>query len=288
MLPLSILFSDEYRLLSRQQLSRGIAQYFAIPDQVLVDSWQTLHELLPPLQEPNRIMADTAPTEPLQPRPLTAEAANQRFNQYLKQLEQPDPTTLLVNPADLHPRYEAMQRNRIREGICNRLHALALTAQEHHHCLVLCIPGEETLELSLEILAATLARPGLEGWGNLGICLHTSSKRALPTLGWLEHLGRTLHTGIPVRLISGMPDEDEILFAQQAGYACYPVLTDPEHCRISQELCLQFIQSANNSCLHASLLFHRALPASFQAPPAPADLFLPVRSNVTSAPPASR
>lgn len=285
MLPLSIFFSDEYRLLSRQQLAKGIGQYFAVPDQTLVETWQELEDLLPPLSGNSQTKTgERSLTDPSLDIPLTAEAANHRFNLYLKQLEQPEPITLLVNPACLHPRYEPLKRKRIREGICKRLHVLALCAREHHHQLILSVPNEETLELTLEVLADTLTLSGLEHWGHLGICLHSSSKRALPTLGWLEHLGRTLEVNIPIQLLSGLPDPMEILNAQHAGYACYPVLTDPEHCRIGHELCQHFIQSANNSRLKASLLSHRPIPERFEPPPAPSDIFLPVRNNVTSAP----
>lgn len=285
MLPLSIYFSDEYRLLSRQQLNQGIAQYFAVADQVIVDTWQALDEWLPPLP----VEADIAVTPLLQTElpdepPLTAEEANHRFNRYLQSLTHPEPATLLINPADLHARYEALKRERIRDGICNRLHVLALAAQDRGHTLLLRVPNEETLELTLDILSTTLALPDISHWGRLGICLDTSSKRALPTLGWLEHLGRTLDVDLPIQLISGMPEPREILHAQHAGYARYPVLTDPDHCRISYTLCRQFIQSGNNSRLHASRLLHRPAPQDFQSPPAPSDIFLPVRSNVISAP----
>ncbi|MBA4502043.1 proline dehydrogenase family protein [Marinobacterium marinum] len=285
MLPLSIYFSDEYRLLSRQQLAKSLGQSFALPGQSLTDSWQALKPYLPPLQghhetEPDELaLIDLAQTQP-----LTAEAANQCFNRYLKHLEQPGPSILLINPADLHPRYEALKRKLIREGVCNRLHALALSARENRHHLILRVPGEETLELTLEILAACLARPDLDNWGHLGICLHTSSKRILPTLGWLEHLGRSLNTRIPIKLISGMPEPEEILNAQQAGYIRYPVLTDPEQCRISHELCQYFLQSPNNQSLHASLLSHHPTPERFEPPPAPSDIFLPIRSNVVGTP----
>ncbi len=287
MLPLSIFFSDEYRLLSRQQLARGIGQHFAVPDQVLSDAWHELREFLPALPPSTGTEAGGEPEGPADlpsDPPLTTEAANQRFNHYLKYLEHANPGTLLISPAHLHPRYEALQRARILEGLSNRLHVLALSAREHQHRLILAVPNEETLELTLEVLAATLALPGMENWGNLGICLHTSSKRAVPTLGWLEHLGRTLHVNIPVRLISGLPDPSEILNAQYAGYACYPVLTRPEHCRINQTLCQQFMQGSNNTRLRTERLIQCSIPEHFQPPRPPGEIFLPVRSNVISAP----
>ncbi|GAA0686975.1 hypothetical protein GCM10009104_11220 [Marinobacterium maritimum] len=282
MLPLSIFFSDEYRLLTRQQLTRNLGQYFAVPDQFLVDSWQALSPHFPVISP---VEPETPPVIALPPaHPLTAAAANQRFNQYLKQLELPAPSTLLINPADLHPRYEALKRSSIQDGLCHRLHVLALAARENGHQLTLHPPNEATIELTLDILATTLTLPGLEHWGDLGICLHTSSKRALPTLAWLEHLGRSLNVSIPIKLITGMPDTNEILSAQHAGYTCYPVLTDPEHCRIGQQLCLQFIQSLNNTRLRASLLSHQPLHTYAQLPAQPSDIFLPVRNNASSPP----
>ncbi|GAA0784563.1 proline dehydrogenase family protein [Marinobacterium sediminicola] len=285
MLPLSIFFSDEYRLLSRQQLAKGIGQYFVLPDQTLMLEWKTLKDALPSLSAGDIMEAGTHHIDaPHSEPPLNAVEANQRFNEYLKRLEQVTSCVLVINPADLHPRYEALNRNRIREGICNRLHVLALQARENMHQLVLRAPNEATVELTLEILACTLTLPGLEHWGHLGICLQTCSKRALPTLGWLEHLGRSLNTNIPVKLISGMPTREEIREAQHAGHVCYPVLTNPDHCRSNFECCHQFLLSSNNSRLRASRLLHRPIPKHYQAPPPPSDIFLPIRSNATMAP----
>jgi acyl-CoA reductase-like NAD-dependent aldehyde dehydrogenase len=281
MLPLALYISDEFRLLSRAQLQRGIGQYFTVPDQLLVSAWQELKNLTPEVWQPGRSQAldeRALCLPPLQPPPLDVEASNQRFNQYLNRPEQ-DKGPLIVNPGDLHPRFEPLQRSRISEGISKRLHVIALAARELGHELLLRPPSEDTLELTLEIFAQTLALPGLEGWHQFGICLGTSSKRALPVLGLLEHLGREFETRIPVLLLTGAPEPGEISLAQHLGYPQYPVMTDPAHCQIAFELCDSFLQSSNNTCLRARIGRHRPFAEGYTAPVPPTDIYLPARLN---------
>lgn len=285
MLPLALYISDEFRLLSLAQLQRGISQYFTVPDQLLADAWQELKTLTPEVWQPRRDQeADQQDTclPPLQPPPLDIEESNHRFNQYLN-LSPPTNTPLIVNPADLHPRFEPLMRKRIVEGISKRLQVIALSAREQGREVLLRSPSEETLELTLEIFAHTLAQPGVASWGHFGLCLAACSKRALPTLGLLEHLGRQLDVKIPIQLLTGAPDPIEISIAQHLGYAQYPVMTDPVHCQIALELCDSFLQSTNNTRLRAQVRHHGSFPDGYTAPVPPTDIYLPARLNATGA-----
>lgn len=165
MLPLTILFSDDFRLLSSQQLFKGLSHYRVSDDRVLTDTWKALKvKTSIPLPANEGLASIDLPLD----LPLTMEAANRRFSRYLTLCEKPIPTCIIVNPAQLHPRYEPLKRSHIRDGVCQRLYALALTAREHKHELILQPPNEDTLELTLDILAETLNKPGLMHWGRLG------------------------------------------------------------------------------------------------------------------------
>lgn len=282
MLPLALYISDEFRLLSRHQLQRGLSQYFTAPDQLLVAAWKEFKTLTPERQ-PGQAIASHGPDiilPSILPPPLDIEEANQRFNQYLKQ-SSPVTGPLIINPADLHPRFEPLLRDRIIEGISKRLQVIALTAREQGREVILRSPTEATLELTLEIFASTLAHSGLENWNRLGICLATSSKRVLPTLGLLEHLGREFNVQIPVLLLTGAPDLTEVSNAQHLGYPHYPVMTDPAHCKATQELCDSFLHSANNTCLRARIAAHQPFPDGYVTPVPPTDIYLPARLNAT-------
>lgn len=283
MLPLALYISDEFRLLSRAQLQRGVSQYFTVPDQLLVSAWQELKNLTPEVWQPGRrqeqIQTDICLPTRLPP-PLNIEESNQRFNQYLNS-PTPRNTPLIINPADLHPRFEPLLRERISEGISKRLQVIALAAREQGREVLLLSPSEEALELTLGIFTSTLALPGLEGWNHFGICLPTASKRALPTLGYLEHLGRAFKLNIPVLLLTGAPETSEISNAQHLGYPEYPVMTDPAHCDIAYELCDTFLHSTNNTCLRTRLAKSRPFPDHYSAPLPPTDIYLPARLNAT-------
>lgn len=284
MLPLALYFSDEFRLLSRAQLQRGVSQYFMVSDQLLISAWQELKTLAPevwPVECPQQ-------TPPLQdaelparrPPPLDMEESNQRFNQYLNSPVSPG-APVIVDLADLHPRFEPLQRRRISEGISKRLQVIALAAREEGREVFVRSPSEVALELTLGIFASTLALPGLENWHHFGVCLSAGSKRALPSLGFLEYLGREFNVQIPILLLTGAPESAEIRRAQHLGYPEYPVMTDPAHCHIALELCSGFLNSPNNTSLHARITTPRPFPGSYSVPAPPSDIYLPLRLNAT-------
>ncbi|MBV0932233.1 proline dehydrogenase family protein [Marinobacterium weihaiense] len=282
MLPLSIFFSDEFRLLSRQQLFKSVRQYFLIDDDTLVETWRLLPSGVPAPESDHGNLEVSLDLD----LPLTGADANQRFSRYLSYCEQQQTHDILINPQQLHPRFEPLKRDRIYEGLCQRLHALAVTARDCGHRLFIQPPNEETLELTLELIADTLAQTDLHQWHGLGLDLHTSNKRCLPVLGWLEHLGRELQMQIPIRLTVGAPPPTAIRRAQQAGYSHYPVLTRPEHANIGRDLCHYFLKSLNSQCLQPCWRSEDCAPDGFQPPPLPAEIFLPVRRNVTGTPPS--
>lgn len=285
MLPLALYISDEFRLLSRTQLQRGISQYFTVPDQLLVSAWQELKTLTPEVWQPGYDQVQDCLDISLParlPPPLNIEESNQRFNRYLDS-SAPQNSPLIVNPADLHPRFEPLLSDRISEGVSKRLQVIALAAREQGREVLLRSPSEETLELTLGIFTNTLALPGLEGWNHFGICLSAGSKRALPTLGYLEHLGRAFKLQIPVLLLTGAPEPAEISNAQHLGYPQYPVMTDPAHCSIALELCNSFLLSTNNTCLRTRITAPQPFPAGYSAPVPPTDIYLPARLNATGA-----
>lgn len=285
MLPLTLYYSDEFRLLSRAQLQRGVSQYFTVPDQLLVSAWQELKTLLPEAwpaaaAQPGQLLREADLPARRQP-PLDMEESNQRFNGYLAPSDSTAP--LIVDLADLHPRFEPLQSSRILEGISKRLQVIALAARDQGREVLVRSPSEVALELTLGTFARTLSLPGLQDWNHFGICLCTSSKRAVPSLGLLEYLGREFNVQIPVLLLTGAPEQDEIHRAQQLGYPQYPVMTDPAHCHIALELCHGFLNSANNTSLRPRLAGPRPFPSNYSVPLPPSEIYLPVRLNAIGA-----
>ena len=83
----------------------------------------------------------------------------------------------------------------------------------------------DRLEISLDIFAAVLADPELSGWDGLGLAVQAYQKRALALVDWVANLAGTTGHRVPVRLVKGAYWDTEIKFAQQQGYADFPVFT---------------------------------------------------------------
>ncbi|MFD2182496.1 bifunctional proline dehydrogenase/L-glutamate gamma-semialdehyde dehydrogenase PutA [Rhodoplanes azumiensis] len=133
--------------------------------------------------------------------------------------------SLSVKLSALHPRYEAVSRNRVMAELGPRLRDLAGAA--HAHGIGITIDAEEAdrLELSLDLFERLLAEPELAGWDGLGLAVQAYQKRAGAVIAWLADLARARRTRIPVRLVKGAYWDTEIKRAQERGLADYPVFT---------------------------------------------------------------
>ena len=91
----------------------------------------------------------------------------------------------------------------------------------------LTIDAEEAdrLEISLDVFAAVLGDPRLNGWDGFGFAVQAYQKRALPLIDWIAALGRRTRHRVPVRLVKGAYWDSEIKLAQVQGHADYPVFT---------------------------------------------------------------
>ena len=132
---------------------------------------------------------------------------------------------LSVKLSALHPRYAPSQETRLVDELRPRL--LALAAKMREAWLPLTIDAEEAnkLDLSLALLEPLFSDPALSGWNGLGLAVQAYSKRALPLIDWLAAVAKATGRRIPVRLVKGAYWDSEIKWAQEAGFAGYPVFT---------------------------------------------------------------
>jgi RHH-type proline utilization regulon transcriptional repressor/proline dehydrogenase/delta 1-pyrroline-5-carboxylate dehydrogenase len=93
--------------------------------------------------------------------------------------------------------------------------------------LPLTIDAEEAdkLDLSLALLESLFTAPALAGWNGLGLAIQGYSKRVLRMIDWLAEVASVTGRRIPVRLVKGAYWDSEIKWAQEAGFAGYPVFT---------------------------------------------------------------
>ncbi len=135
----------------------------------------------------------------------------------------------------LHPRYEALQRERVLSGLVPRVDALIQRARAFD--LPVCIDAEEAdrLELSLAVFSALSSR--VKGWNGLGLAVQAYQLRAPQVIEKVVELARRDQRRIPVRLVKGAYWDSEIKHAQAEGLAGYPVFTRKENTDLSYLAC---------------------------------------------------
>jgi RHH-type proline utilization regulon transcriptional repressor/proline dehydrogenase/delta 1-pyrroline-5-carboxylate dehydrogenase len=137
----------------------------------------------------------------------------------------------------LHPRYELAQRHRVMNEMLPKVRELALQAMRGGIGMTLDAEETERLELSLELLAALVRDPELEGFEGLGLAVQAYQKRAIHVIDWLIALGEGCKRRLMVRLVKGAYWDTEIKRAQMQGFAGYPVFTRKVNTDVSYLAC---------------------------------------------------
>jgi RHH-type proline utilization regulon transcriptional repressor/proline dehydrogenase/delta 1-pyrroline-5-carboxylate dehydrogenase len=137
----------------------------------------------------------------------------------------PDRPGISVKLSALHPRFEAVSRERVLNELVPNLIALARKARDHDLNFTVDAEEADRLELSLEVIAATLADPSLAGWEGFGLAVQAYQKRACAVIDWLAETAQALRRRLMVRLVKGAYWDTEVKRAQERGLADYPVFT---------------------------------------------------------------
>ena len=148
-----------------------------------------------------------------------------------------------VKLSALHPRFEASQAGRLRGELGDKLRTLVRAAQTADISITIDAEESDRLSLSLEIFAAALRDPALNGWHGLGLAVQAYGKRALPVLRHLTELSVSSGHRLPVRLVKGAYWDSEIKWAQERGLPGYPVFTQKAHTDVSYLACARFMLS---------------------------------------------
>ena len=132
---------------------------------------------------------------------------------------------LSVKLSALHPRYQPSQEARLKVELLPRLKELALAMREAWLPFTIDAEEQDKLDLSLGLFEPLLTDPALSGWNGLGLAVQAYGKRALPLIAWLGEAAAVTGRRIPVRLVKGAYWDSEIKWAQEAGFAGYPLFT---------------------------------------------------------------
>ena len=164
----------------------------------------------------------------------TAADAEKYFASYADAIERigkaatgklPHRAGISVKLSALHPRYEAVNHEAVMRELVPRLIDLARRAKAHDLCFTVDAEEADRLELSLDVVAATLADPSLAGWDGFGLAIQAYQKRAVEVIDWLGRLAEAHDRRLMVRLVKGAYWDTEIKRAQERGLADYPLFT---------------------------------------------------------------
>ncbi len=130
-----------------------------------------------------------------------------------------------VKLSALHPRYEVAQKARVMAELVPRVRALAGLAKAAGMGFNIDAEEADRLDLSLDVIEATLSDPSLAGWDGFGVVVQAYGPRAGAVLDWLHALATRLDRRIMVRLVKGAYWDSEIKHAQVIGAPGFPVFT---------------------------------------------------------------
>ncbi len=165
--------------------------------------------------------------------------------------------TVSVKLSALHPRYEPLQAERAVPELTGLVLDLARAARDAGIGLTIDAEEADRLEMSLDIIAAVAADPGLRGWDGLGMAVQAYQRRASAVIGWADDLGAATRRRLSVRLVKGAYWDTEIKRAQEQGLADYPVFTRKAATDVSYLACARVMLAAQH--LYPAFATHNAL-----------------------------
>jgi RHH-type proline utilization regulon transcriptional repressor/proline dehydrogenase/delta 1-pyrroline-5-carboxylate dehydrogenase len=179
----------------------------------------------------------------------TAADAERYFNSYAAAIDAigragddrplPDRPGISVKLSALHPRFEALSQLRVMSELVPRLLDLARRARAFDLNFTVDAEEADRLELSLDVIAATLGDASLKGWDGFGLAVQAYQKRAEAVIDHVDELARGLNRRMMVRLVKGAYWDTEIKRAQERGLEDYPVFTRKAMTDLNYVACAQ-------------------------------------------------
>jgi RHH-type proline utilization regulon transcriptional repressor/proline dehydrogenase/delta 1-pyrroline-5-carboxylate dehydrogenase len=139
----------------------------------------------------------------------------------------------------LHPRYEALQRERVMTELVPRVWELCEQAARANINLTIDAEEVDRLEISLEVLDVLAAKVAQHHprWQGFGLALQAYQTRALELIDCVAQMARRHGLRFMCRLVKGAYWDAEIKRAQEMGLPHYPVFTHKHHTDISYLAC---------------------------------------------------
>lgn len=149
----------------------------------------------------------------------------------------PDRPGISVKLSALHPRYEAISRDRVLRELPPLVLELARLARENDLAFTIDAEEADRLELSLDVVARVVGDPSLSGWEGFGLAVQAYQKRASAVIDYVMALAETHDRRFMVRLVKGAYWDSEIKRAQERGLSDYPVFTRKAMTDLNYDVC---------------------------------------------------
>jgi len=163
-----------------------------------------------------------------------------------------------VKLSALHPRYEAVSRERVLAELTPRVIDLARRAKRFDLGFTVDAEEADRLEISLEVVGRVMADPSLAGWAGFGLAVQSYQKRSLQVIDWMVAAAERLERQFMVRLVKGAYWDTEIKRAQERGLADYPVFTRKAMTDLCYTACVRRLLAARPR-LYPQFATHNAL-----------------------------
>ena len=170
----------------------------------------------------------------------------------------PERPGISVKLSALHPRYEAVSRERVLADLVPKLIGLAHHAKAHDLNFTIDAEEADRLELSLEVVGAVLRDGSLRSWDGFGLAVQTYQKRAPAMIDWTVAAAQACDARLMVRLVKGAYWDTEVKRAQERGLADYPVFTRKAMTDLCYAACVRKLLAAR-PLLYPQFATHNAL-----------------------------
>jgi RHH-type proline utilization regulon transcriptional repressor/proline dehydrogenase/delta 1-pyrroline-5-carboxylate dehydrogenase len=179
----------------------------------------------------------------------------------------PNRPGISVKLSALHPRYEAVSRDRVMRELVPLVVELALRAKSYDLNFTIDAEEADRLELSLDVIAAAFADSSLAGWDGFGLAIQAYQKRAGAVIDFIAALAERHDRRMMVRLVKGAYWDTEVKRAQERGLADYPVFTRKAMTDLSYMACAEkllalrpriYPQFATHNALTVASIIERA------------------------------
>ena len=165
-----------------------------------------------------------------------------------------------VKISALHPRYEFNQKDKLHRELVPRLVKLVERAARANIGLTIDAEEADRLDISMDIIEATLRAARLDSWDGFGIAIQAYSKQAPGVIDWFAELARELNRPMKVRLVKGAYWDTEIKNAQVKGMPAFPVFTRKPMTDLSYYVCAEKLFNYS-SLIYPQFATHNALTA---------------------------